>query len=143
MGGRSFTERFTVEGLSELEKSLAILPEHWHEAEAIWIRLAIKSIMVTAKDLAKSYIPQEGTYKLAAQDLHSGVNSVTYGGKPYDFGVEFGSYTYHQFLAWRGNGDQAGYFFWPAVRQFRDMEMVNLYFASVWESVKAAFPGYE
>lgn len=32
------------------------------------------------------------------------------------YGAEYGSNTLRQFRPWRGNGNRAGYFYWPAVR---------------------------
>lgn len=48
--------------------------------------------------------------------------AVSFGGAAYPFagGAEFGSLKYKQFKPWRGNGSDAGYFLYPAIRQDAD-----------------------
>jgi hypothetical protein len=55
------------------------------------------------------------------------------------YGAEFGSYQYHQFQRWRGKGDDAGYFLWPAIRKFRDTSMAKLWLVETHSAIAAAF----
>lgn len=52
----------------------------------------------------------------------AGYAGVALGGPGYPMaaGAEFGSYRYKQFQPWRGNGSDAGYFLYPAIRQDAD-----------------------
>ena len=76
----------------------------------------------------------------AAADLKPiGINTVLYGGKGYSKGAEFGSIQYKQFKMWRGNSDDAGYFLWPAIRQFRDKEFRTEWDRSVWTVIQRDF----
>lgn len=45
--------------------------------------------------------------------------SVTLDGTkaPYAFGAEFGALQYPQFKPWTGSGPEAGYFFYPTIRE--------------------------
>lgn len=125
------------------ERELGILPAHWRDAEKIFLRVSARWLVVHAKDMASKYEADNRVYHRAVRDLKAAGNgTVRYGGQPWDMGAEFGSYQYHQFNTWRGNGEEAGYFLWPAVRMYRDHEMVHQYFAEVWHTVKVAFPGY-
>lgn len=69
--------------------------------------------------------------------------TITLGGKPYDFGAEFGarpnaerrrkSGSYlglNQFRPWRGNGQGAGYFLFPALRESRE-QIIEQYVAEI------------
>src|SRR5512147_1301244 len=112
---------FQVEGLQPLIQALGVLPQHWRIAEIVFVKAAAAAVIVRAKDLANQYASTNGVLHHATKELRSGgVGSVLFGGKPWDFGAEFGSKRYKQFLPWRGNDDGAGYFLWPTVRLFRD-----------------------
>lgn len=134
--------RMRVHGLREFAQSLDSLPQRWRLAEKLFQTAAVADVI----DSANRYASRAG-FKLAtkaAQDVRvgSGVGTVVYGGKPYDFGAEYGSYRYRQFQTWRGNGEDAGYFFWPAIREFRERGMEKAYLRAVWKEVKKAFPDY-
>lgn len=129
-------------GWREWERQLGILPEHWKDAERIFLRLAVRGMIVGAKDYASKLEGQDGIYRKAVKDLRASGNTLRYGGQPWSMGAEYGSLAYKQFLPWRGNGPDAGYFFWPAVRRYQDVEITRQYFETVWHAVKAAFPGY-
>lgn len=65
--------------------------------------------------------------------------SIGSGNVPWALGFEFGSNRYPQFPPWKGNGPDAGYFFWPTVRDARDNvgdEMVK----AIEEAMAEAFP---
>ncbi len=70
----------------------------------------------------------------------SGPGVVIYGGSLYSFGAEFGSHRYKQFKEWRGNKDDAGYFLWPTVREYRDRKMLEDWWKSMRPGIKRAFP---
>jgi len=81
----------------------------------------------------------------AAQSLKAGrqaAKSVVTGGgakKPFFGGAEFGSIRFPQFPAWQGNGRDAGYFLFPAIRSMED-EIVEMYGDEVEKITARAFP---
>lgn len=79
--------------------------------------------------------------KAAADMRPLGIDTVVYGGKGYSRGAEFGAYRYRQFKTWRGNGEEAGYFLWPAVRQFRDKKFREEWDRTVWSVIRKDFLG--
>jgi len=55
---------------------------------------------------------------------------VAFGGAKFPMagGAEFGSYRFKQFKPWRGNGSDAGYFVYPAIR--RDADRIETEYAA-------------
>jgi len=59
---------------------------------------------------------------------------------PYALGAEFGSAgKYPQFKAWRGSGQSAGYFLYPAIRH-ESPQIIASYSRMVADVTRAAFP---
>lgn len=126
-----------IEGLQDFLKDMGVIPSEMARAERVFQTLAAATVVTTAKRFAA----QEGRQQSrAAQTLTQlGHGTVSYGGTPWAMGAEFGSILYGQFPEWRGNKDDAGYFFWPAIRNFRDADMLDLWVREVWEVVEGLF----
>ena len=60
-------------------------------------------------------------------------------GHPEFFGAEFGAKAYAQFKAWLGNGEEAGYFLFKAVRD-NEEQVVDIYGDMIDALAKRAFP---
>lgn len=129
--------RFYIVGFEQWLKDLGVTPQNIKLAERTFLTVAAATVMNWAKENARA----EGSVmaKAAADIRTAGLGAVKYGGRPYDMGAEFGSYRYHQFQIWRGNDDDAGYFLWPAIRKFRDQEMLNLWLQETWAALSDAF----
>jgi hypothetical protein len=128
-----------IEGLREFLQGMGVAKREMENAERVFGAIAAATVINTAKQNAS------GVSRLAAkaaQDLRVvGSNTVQYGGKPYSFGAEFGAVQWHQFREWRGNQDDAGYFLWPAIREFRNDDMLDLWVKEVWSVMEKAFVG--
>ena len=121
------------------------------------LRSALKETDLSLKDLnyeAAEYIRvraverASGVSRLAARGARSlkasrsGVAArVTIGGPgaPEAPGSEFGSIHHHQFPPWQGNGEGAGYYLWPTIRE-KTPELVDLYADGVMKLLHPAFP---
>lgn len=126
-----------IEGLQDFIKDMGVAPKEIKRAEEIFNQLAAHSVVQMAKDNATHFGKQQAR---AAEDVRAiGSGTVQYGGKAWSFGAEFGSIQYGQFPDWRGNKDDAGYFLWPAIREFRDEDMLNLWVREVWTAVEGLF----
>ncbi len=126
-----------IEGLESFLKDMGVVPREMARAENVFKTLAASTVVSLAKQNASDYGRQQAR---AAEDVKAiGSGIVQYGGKPWSFGAEFGSYAYGQFPEWRGNRDDAGYFFWPAIREFRDEELLELWVREVWSAVEGLF----
>lgn len=126
-----------IEGLDGFLKDMGVMPDQMKRAEQVFMTIAASTVIVQAKDYASTQGRQQ---QVAAQTLvQSAPGTVAYGGTAWAMGAEFGSILYGQFPEWRGNKEDAGYFFWPAIRDFRDEEMINLWVREVWEVVEGLF----
>lgn len=112
-----------VTGLVELNKALKALgPEVQKELKAANFEVGsmvaddAKSIAFGLGGVAAKVAPSIKATKTAAGA------AVSFGGAAYPFaaGAEFGSHRYKQFKPWLGNGSDAGYFVYPAIRQDAD-----------------------
>jgi hypothetical protein len=127
-----------VEGLPKFIGTLHLTPAKIKVAERLFLHEAAKTVKRWAEESARQ---EGGVARKASEDLEiAGPGVVRYGGKPYDMGAEFGSYQYHQFERWRGKGDDAGYFLWPAVRRFRDTALAELWLRETSAVLSDAFP---
>jgi hypothetical protein len=129
-------EYVAAPGLDEFIHDLGLAPERMHKAEILFERAAANTLVQRAKEMA---IAEGSTAKHSAKDIKRSGTAAVFGGEPYDFGAEFGAIVYKQFRPWTGNGDDAGYFFYPAVRTFRDEDMVRVWEETVWEAIKEPF----
>jgi hypothetical protein len=127
-----------IEGMKDFLRDLGVAERHWAVAEKVFLATAATTVVQRARDIAKS----EGRLAIkSSRDVRTGgLGVVVYGGQGYSMGAEFGALQYKQFEMWRGNRDDAGYFLWPAIREFRDEEMLNLWAKEVWMAIKPAFP---
>lgn len=107
-----------VRGLSELQTALNLAARNMPISLREAADAAAREVTQRAKGRAQSIRWPGSTAKSAASVRYMGGGSVRYGGQPWDMGTEFGSYRYHQFSAWLGNKEDAGYFFWPSVRDW-------------------------
>lgn len=115
-----------VTGLVELNKALKALgPEVQKELKAANFEVGsmvaddAKSIAFGLGGVAAKVAPSIKATKTAAGA------GVSFGGAAYPMagGAEFGSLRYKQFKTWLGNGPDAGYFIYPAIRQ--DAEQIE------------------
>jgi hypothetical protein len=126
-----------VDGLESFLKDMGVLPNQMARAQQVFETIAAATVAATAKEIATTAGRQQ---QRASMDVRAlGAGTVVYGGLPWSMGAEFGSILYGQFPDWRGNKDDAGYFFWPAIREFRDEEMLNLWVREVWTIVEGLF----
>lgn len=125
-------------GLQEFLQDVGVARHELAQAERLFAAVAASTVVTRSKEIARI----EGRLATkASKDVRTyGPGRVSYGGEAYSFGAEFGAIQYKQFEIWRGNQDDAGYFFWPAIREFRDEEMLDLWIQEVWRAVKPAFP---
>jgi hypothetical protein len=128
----------TVEGLPAFIRTLRLSPGKIRIAEKLFLREAARIVRKWAQENA---IREGSVAAKSAEDIRTaGPGVITYGQRPYNMGAEFGSYQYHQFERWRGKGDDAGYFLWPAIRKFRDTTMAKLWLAETHAAIFDAFP---
>lgn len=135
---RKRSQYVKFDGLEDFLKDMGVLPKDMKRAQDIFGTLAAATVVSLAKQNASEYgKPQQIR---AAEDVRAiGQGTVQFGGKAQDWGAEFGAYVYHQFPEWRGNKDDAGYFLWPAIREFRDEDMFNLWVREVWTVISKLF----
>jgi hypothetical protein len=128
-----------AEGFKEFSRDLSRLTGlDMATAEKVFRNLAASAIVRRA---ILSAISQGGIAARSAESIRvGGPGVVVYGGNAYDFGAEFGSYRYKQFETWRGNKDDAGYFLWPTVREYRDRKMLEDWWKTMRPGIKKAFP---
>lgn len=118
-----------VRGLAELNRTLKQLgPAVQAELKAANVEVGemvandARSIAYSLGGVAAKTAPSIGATRTQAG------GGVSFGGAAYPFagGAEFGAYRYPQFKPWRGNGPEAGYFVYPAIRQDAD-EIADTY----------------
>jgi hypothetical protein len=109
--------------LTELNRALrAMGPEFQKELKATNLDVA----QMVATDAKSEAYSLGGVAAKVAPSIRASARNVaagvSFGGTAYPFaaGAEFGSYKYAQFKPWRGNGSDAGYFVYPAIRQDAD-----------------------
>lgn len=137
--GKGNEQYAKIEGLDDFLKDMGLIPAQVKRAEQVFQTIAAATVYATAKQLAMAEGPQQSMFAQTLRQMGGG--TVAYGGVPGAMGAEFGSILYGQFPEWRGNKQDAGYFFWPAIREFRDEDMINLWVREVWEVVKDLFSG--
>lgn len=136
---RKYESYAKIDGLDDFLKNMGVLPNQMERAEHVFQTIAAATVYTDAKQLATGQGPQQVKYAQTLTQI--GAGTVGYGGVPGAMGAEFGSYLYGQFPEWRGNREDAGYFFWPAIRNFRDEDMINVWVKQVWEVVQDLFSG--
>ncbi len=139
MPRRNIRRKVGVEGLDTFIRDLDLAPAQMKSADRLFRNYAAIQVL----QMARAKADEEGSVAAKAKDdlKVTGVGRIRYGGRPYDMGAEFGSYAYKQFQRWRGNADDAGYFFWPAVREYRDKAMTEDWIDTFWRQVKALSEG--
>jgi hypothetical protein len=123
--------------LNDFLKDMGVIPSQMQRAEAVFQSIAAATVVSTAKDIASTAGQQQQKYAQTLKVMGKGM--VSYGGEAGSMGAEFGAIIYAQFPEWRGNKEDAGYFFWPAIREFRDEDMLNLWVREVWSVVEGLF----
>jgi hypothetical protein len=104
-----------VEGLNDLRRELEAL-DLTKDLAAVNVRVA-EHVITAARSRASTRLERKAAGTLLA--AQSGVAArIRLGGEraPYAAGAEFGAKQFPQFEPWRGNGDTAGYFLYPAIR---------------------------
>jgi hypothetical protein len=129
----------TIDGMKDFLKDMGVIPAQMQRAEKVFQTIAAATVYAEAKQRAIETGPQQVLFAQTLKQMGGG--TVSYGGVPGAMGAEFGAIVFAQFPEWRGNREEAGYFFWPAIRNFRDEEMINLWAREVWEVVKDLFSG--
>lgn len=112
-----------VKGLTELNRALKALgPEVRAELKAANVEVG-QMVANDARSIAQGLggVAAKVAPSINATKTQAGAG-VSFGGAAYPMagGAEFGSYRYKQFKPWRGNGSDAGYFVYPAIRQDSD-----------------------
>lgn len=126
-----------IHGLDDFIRDLNVLPGQVAVAERIFEATAASTVAIRAKQRARG---GDNIQASSASDIRvAGHGTVVYGGQGYSMGAEFGAYRYKQFKVWRGNQDDAGYFLWPSIREFRNDEMLDLWSQEVWRVVQHVF----
>lgn len=136
-GSKRKQTQATIVGLQDFLRDMGVIPREMRRAEQVFQSIAATTVSATAKQFAQMEGPQQVLYAQTLKPMGNG--TVQYGGIGGSMGAEFGAIIYAQFPEWRGNKQDAGYFFWPAIRQFRDEDMINLWVREVWEVVKDLF----
>jgi len=117
---RSSDQGVRVHGLNELNRALREMgPEFQKELKetnrsvAGFVAEDARAAAYSLGGVAAKVAP---TVKAAGGTTWAGVSM---GGSAYPMagGAEFGSLAFKQFKPWRGNGSDAGYFLYPAIRQ--------------------------
>lgn len=108
-----------VHGLAELNRAMkAIGPDARRDLKKTNLKVA----QFVADDARAAAFSLGGVAAKTAPSITAAGRvasaGVSFGGGSYPFamGAEFGSYRFHQFKPWRGNGSDAGYFVYPAIR---------------------------
>lgn len=131
-----------VEGLRDLNRALKQLgPDAQKE-----LRDASKEVAgFVARDASAAARSLGGVAAHVAPSIRAvggvGGAGVSFGGSAYPMagGAEFGSIRYKQFKPWRGNGPDAGYFVYPAIRQDAD-RIVTEFTQAVNKVIEKRFP---
>lgn len=132
----------TVEGLDQFRRELRKLDD---KTLIDGLKDANKQVGDIVVDEAKSRAQTRLQVK-AASTLRAGrqqARAVVTGGTarvPFFFGAEFGALQYRQFSPWRGSGENAGYFLFPAIRDKRE-EVLDVYGVAIERLAAEAFPG--
>lgn len=126
-----------IDGLKDFLSDVGVTPAQMVRAEKVFQTIAAATVIAQAKSYAAGQGRQQQAAAKTLTQLGNGI--VSYGGDAWSMGAEFGSILYGQFPEWRGNKEDAGYFFWPAIRDFRDEEMINLWVREVWSVVEGLF----
>lgn len=136
MAGRA--ANLQVQGLEDFVRDLGMIPSQIAAAERVFGAVSARSIVERARQQALS---GSSIQVKAAADILVGstANTVVYGGKPWSMGAEFGAVQYPQFKPWRGNKDEAGYFLWPTIREFRNEDMLEQWVRIVYAQISKAF----
>lgn len=112
-----------VRGLAELNRTLKQLgPEVQAELKAANVEVG-EMVANDARSIAYSLGSVAGKVAPSIRPTRTQNGAgIAFGGAAYPFagGAEFGSFRYKQFQPWRGNGEGAGYFVYPAIRQDSD-----------------------
>ena len=139
MAYRLLTANVKVVGGNELARAWNGLPQDVQDAIAKVNAQLTRAIINDAKHWAQVTGKQQVR---AAAQLESTTNPRT--GKislssstnlPYAMGAEYGSNQYRQFKRWRGAGNNAGYFLWPALR---DNDAITAYSEMLATVIKAS-----
>lgn len=133
-----------VEGLRQLNAALkAIGPDARKELKEA-SKSAADMVATDARGIAQGL---GGVARHVAPSIKpvasvAGSAAVSIGGSGYEMagGAEFGSLRFKQFQPWRGNGSDAGYFLYPAIRQDVD-RIVTEFTDAVDRIIKRRFPG--
>lgn len=131
----------TVAGLDEFRRELRKLDD---KTLIDGLKDANKQVGDLVVDEAKSRA-QTRLQQKAAATLRAGrqqAKAVVTGGTakvPFFYGAEFGALKYRQFSPWRGSGQNAGYFLFPAMRDTRG-EVLEVYGVAIDKLASSAFP---
>lgn len=131
-----------VAGLADFQRELrkvnADLPKELRKAN-------IEAAEVVASDARRRAEARGGVSRKSAPSIKAQGeqrrSKVSIGGArfPFALGAEFGSIQYAQFDPWTGNGSDAGYFLYPAIRETRE-EFMDVYEQVIDRLSRRAFP---
>ena len=136
---------YQVDGLRELVRDLKTEPERLDKE----LRKRFKEVAEDVRDEARSRAagrssPRPGSRVVNTIRASSGSAdarvSIGSPSVPWAMGHEFGSLRYRQFPSWRGSAADAGWFFWPAIREAKEEDIPNAIDAIITEFARRAFP---
>lgn len=136
-------DQLLVLGLKELVRDLRA----WERTAPRLVSQAHKRIADRVAGKAKATASGQGSVAAKAAPSIRGSGRMTsaavlLGGAAYPFalGAEFGALQYPQFLPWKGNSEEAGYFLYPTIRAMED-EIREEYLDEVYGALeRRAFP---
>lgn len=137
--------RYEVDGLKELVRDLKAEPERLDKE----LRKRLKSVAERVRDEARGRAegrsnPRPGHQVINTIRASSGSAdarvSVGDPNVPWAMGHEFGSNRFKQFPSWRGSNADAGWFFWPAIREAREEDIPDAIDEIITEFARRAFP---
>lgn len=137
MATRVRTGEVTVVGLTELNRALrAMGPGLQRELKDV-NRTVAELVAADARAIASSVggVAAKVAPSIVAKGYQTAA-AVGFGGAAYPMagGAEFGSIRYKQFKPWTGNGSDAGYFVYPAIRQ--DLDRIETEYATAIDALK-------
>lgn len=130
-----------IEGLREFAASLKVLEQQLPRELTKANKEAAALLAAEARELGISLgsVAAKAAETVMARASSTGGFVVGGAGAPYFFGAEFGAFAYKQFKGWRGNGAEAGYFVYPAIRA-NEERVVELYADRIEALARIAFP---
>jgi hypothetical protein len=124
-------------GLKDFPYDLALASAAMRVIDSQAGPLVIEGVRLDAQSAAWA---QGGIASKASSDITTSGNELVYGGQGFSMGAEFGAIKWPQFEPWLGNGVTAGYFLYPAIRDWERNKGPELYWKYMAVAIAKAFP---